>query len=97
MVQAVVEYGGKRVRGSDLITPADAVTITKQFFKGLKVNTPRPRWQPQISKCSDLSKYLWIPEDLTVLEPGIQINNNKKILHSLGKVNAPRIFTLNTT
>lgn len=37
MVQAVVEYGGKRVRGSDLITPTDAVAITKQFFKGLKV------------------------------------------------------------
>uniref|UniRef100_A0A3Q2YPL7 Vacuolar protein sorting-associated protein 45 n=1 Tax=Hippocampus comes TaxID=109280 RepID=A0A3Q2YPL7_HIPCM len=36
MVQCVVEYGGKRVRGSDLITPTDAVAITKQFFKGLK-------------------------------------------------------------
>uniref|UniRef100_A0A8P4KMR9 Vacuolar protein sorting-associated protein 45 n=1 Tax=Dicentrarchus labrax TaxID=13489 RepID=A0A8P4KMR9_DICLA len=35
MVKAVVEYGGKRVRGSDLITPTDAVAITKQFFKGL--------------------------------------------------------------
>uniref|UniRef100_A0A8C7ZBV9 Vacuolar protein sorting-associated protein 45 n=1 Tax=Oryzias sinensis TaxID=183150 RepID=A0A8C7ZBV9_9TELE len=29
-------YGGKRIRGSDLITPTDAVSITKQFFKGLK-------------------------------------------------------------
>lgn len=37
MVQCVVEYGGKRVRGSDLVTPTDAVAITKQFFKGLKV------------------------------------------------------------
>lgn len=36
-VQCVVEYGGKRVRGSDLIAPTDAVAITKQFFKGLKV------------------------------------------------------------
>uniref|UniRef100_A0A3Q3BKH7 Vacuolar protein sorting-associated protein 45 n=1 Tax=Haplochromis burtoni TaxID=8153 RepID=A0A3Q3BKH7_HAPBU len=36
MVQAAVEYGGKRIRGSDLITPTDAVSITKQFFKGLK-------------------------------------------------------------
>ncbi|KAG9334698.1 hypothetical protein JZ751_007233 [Albula glossodonta] len=36
MVQSMVEYGGKRVRGSDLITPTDAVAITKQFFKGLK-------------------------------------------------------------
>uniref|UniRef100_A0A8C1PC74 Vacuolar protein sorting-associated protein 45 n=1 Tax=Cyprinus carpio TaxID=7962 RepID=A0A8C1PC74_CYPCA len=32
----VVEYGGKRIRGSDLIAPTDAVAITKQFFKGLK-------------------------------------------------------------
>lgn len=39
MVQAAVEYGGKRIRGSDLITPTDAVSITKQFFKGLKVQT----------------------------------------------------------
>jgi len=38
MVQAMVEYGGKRVRGSDLIAPTDAVAITKQFFKGLKVD-----------------------------------------------------------
>uniref|UniRef100_A0A4W6DSP7 Vacuolar protein sorting-associated protein 45 n=1 Tax=Lates calcarifer TaxID=8187 RepID=A0A4W6DSP7_LATCA len=36
MVQSVVEYGGKRVRGSDLIALTDAVAITKQFFKGLK-------------------------------------------------------------
>ncbi|XP_077362359.1 vacuolar protein sorting-associated protein 45 [Festucalex cinctus] len=36
MVECVVEYGGKRVRGSDLMTPTDAVAITKQFFKGLK-------------------------------------------------------------
>lgn len=36
MVHSMVEYGGKRVRGSDLITPTDAVAITKQFFKGLK-------------------------------------------------------------
>ncbi|XP_078124100.1 vacuolar protein sorting-associated protein 45 [Sander vitreus] len=36
MVKSVVEYGGKRVRGSDLIEATDAVAITKQFFKGLK-------------------------------------------------------------
>ncbi|KAE8588168.1 hypothetical protein XENTR_v10022376 [Xenopus tropicalis] len=36
LVSAVVEYGGKRVRGSDLFSPKDAVAITKQFFKGLK-------------------------------------------------------------
>lgn len=36
-MSAVVEYGGKRVRGSDLFSPKDAVAITKQFLKGLKV------------------------------------------------------------
>uniref|UniRef100_A0A3B1K4T9 Vacuolar protein sorting 45 homolog n=1 Tax=Astyanax mexicanus TaxID=7994 RepID=A0A3B1K4T9_ASTMX len=36
MVQAMIDYGGKRVRGTDLITATDAVAITKQFFKGLK-------------------------------------------------------------
>lgn len=38
MVTSMVEYGGKRVRGSDLVNPQDAVAITKQFFKGLKVH-----------------------------------------------------------
>ncbi|KAK1876129.1 Vacuolar protein sorting-associated protein 45 [Dissostichus eleginoides] len=33
MVKAVVEYGGKRVRGSDLIAPSDAVAITKHFLE----------------------------------------------------------------
>ncbi|XP_049472357.1 vacuolar protein sorting-associated protein 45 isoform X3 [Panthera uncia] len=36
LVSAIVEYGGKRVRGSDLFSPKDAVAITKQFLKGLK-------------------------------------------------------------
>lgn len=36
-MSAIVEYGGKRVRGSDLFSPKDAVAITKQFLKGLKV------------------------------------------------------------
>ena len=36
-MSTVVEYGGKRVRGSDLFSPKDAVAITKQFLKGLKV------------------------------------------------------------
>ncbi|XP_020653920.2 vacuolar protein sorting-associated protein 45 isoform X1 [Pogona vitticeps] len=36
LVSAVVEYGGKRVRGSDLFSSTDAVAITKQFLKGLK-------------------------------------------------------------
>lgn len=37
LVSAVIEYGGKRVRGSDLFNSKDAVAITKQFLKGLKV------------------------------------------------------------
>ncbi|XP_075049463.1 vacuolar protein sorting-associated protein 45 [Mixophyes fleayi] len=36
LVSAVVEFGGKRIRSSDLFSPKDAVSITKQFFKGLK-------------------------------------------------------------
>ncbi|XP_060676539.1 vacuolar protein sorting-associated protein 45 [Hemiscyllium ocellatum] len=36
LVSVVVEYAGKRIRGSDLVTTKDAVAITKQFFKGLK-------------------------------------------------------------
>uniref|UniRef100_A0A8C6NZI9 Vacuolar protein sorting-associated protein 45 n=1 Tax=Nothobranchius furzeri TaxID=105023 RepID=A0A8C6NZI9_NOTFU len=36
VIPSVVEYGGKRIRGSDLISPTDAVAITKQFFKGFK-------------------------------------------------------------
>ncbi|XP_044127809.1 vacuolar protein sorting-associated protein 45 [Bufo gargarizans] len=36
LVSSVVEFGGKRIRGSDLFSPKDAVAITKQFFKGLK-------------------------------------------------------------
>ncbi|XP_068109331.1 vacuolar protein sorting-associated protein 45 [Hyperolius riggenbachi] len=36
LVSAVVEFGGKRVRDSELFSPKDAVAITKQFFKGLK-------------------------------------------------------------
>ncbi|KAM9000350.1 vacuolar protein sorting-associated protein 45 isoform 2-T2 [Sarcophilus harrisii] len=36
LVPALVEYGGKRARGSDLFSPKDAVAITKQFLKGLK-------------------------------------------------------------
>ncbi|KAF3822723.1 hypothetical protein GH733_008097 [Mirounga leonina] len=36
LVSAIVEYGGKRVRGSDLFSPKDSVAITKQFLKGSK-------------------------------------------------------------
>uniref|UniRef100_A0A8C6F741 Vacuolar protein sorting 45 homolog n=1 Tax=Monodon monoceros TaxID=40151 RepID=A0A8C6F741_MONMO len=36
LVSTVVEYGGRRVRGSDLFSPKDTVAITKHFLKGLK-------------------------------------------------------------
>lgn len=52
MVKAVVEYGGKRVRGSDLITATDAVAITKQFFKGLSVRArTHTHTPPDLSAC----------------------------------------------
>lgn len=54
MVQSMVEYGGKRVRGSDLITPTDAVAITKQFFKGLKgVENVYTQHQPLLQETLD--------------------------------------------
>uniref|UniRef100_A0AAY4CU51 Vacuolar protein sorting-associated protein 45 n=1 Tax=Denticeps clupeoides TaxID=299321 RepID=A0AAY4CU51_9TELE len=54
MVQSMVEYGGKRVRGSDLITPTDAVAITKQFFKGLKgVENVYAQHQPLLHETLD--------------------------------------------
>ncbi|XP_015230491.1 PREDICTED: vacuolar protein sorting-associated protein 45 isoform X1 [Cyprinodon variegatus] len=54
MVQSVVEYGGKRIRGSDLITPTDAVAITKQFFKGLKgVENVYTQHQPLLHETLD--------------------------------------------
>uniref|UniRef100_K1PGB5 Vacuolar protein sorting-associated protein 45 n=1 Tax=Magallana gigas TaxID=29159 RepID=K1PGB5_MAGGI len=36
LVPAVLEYGGRKARGSDLFGNQDAVAITKKFFKGLK-------------------------------------------------------------
>uniref|UniRef100_A0A8C9WLU0 Vacuolar protein sorting-associated protein 45 n=1 Tax=Scleropages formosus TaxID=113540 RepID=A0A8C9WLU0_SCLFO len=54
MVHSMVEYGGKRVRGSDLITPTDAVAITKQFFKGLKgVENVYAQHQPLLHETLD--------------------------------------------
>ncbi|KAJ8383380.1 hypothetical protein AAFF_G00220800 [Aldrovandia affinis] len=54
MVQSMVEYGGKRVRGSDLVTPTDAVAITKQFFKGLKgVENVYTQHQPLLQETLD--------------------------------------------
>ncbi|CAJ0934890.1 unnamed protein product [Ranitomeya imitator] len=49
LVPSVVEFGGKRVRGSDLFSPKDAVAITKQFFKGLKVSD---LWLEDVDKLS---------------------------------------------
>ncbi|KAI8793205.1 vacuolar protein sorting-associated protein 45 [Biomphalaria glabrata] len=36
MVQAILDYGGKKGRGSDLFGNQDAVAITKRLLKGLK-------------------------------------------------------------
>ncbi|KAK2518147.1 Vps45 [Columba guinea] len=54
LVSAVVEYGGKRVRGSDLFSPKDAVAITKQFLKGLKgVENVYTQHQPLLHETLD--------------------------------------------
>nr|XP_033779373.1 vacuolar protein sorting-associated protein 45 [Geotrypetes seraphini] len=54
LVSAVVEYGGKRIRGSDLFSPKDAVAITKQFFKGLKgVENVYTQHQPLLQETLD--------------------------------------------
>ncbi|TNM92675.1 hypothetical protein fugu_018077 [Takifugu bimaculatus] len=54
MVKSVVEYGGKRVRGSDLITATDAVAITKQFFKGFSgVENVYTQHQPLLNDTLD--------------------------------------------
>ncbi|XP_029436593.1 vacuolar protein sorting-associated protein 45 [Rhinatrema bivittatum] len=54
LVSAVVEYGGKRVRGSELFSPKDAVAITKQFFKGLKgVENVYTQHQPLLQEILD--------------------------------------------
>ncbi|NXI44583.1 VPS45 protein, partial [Galbula dea] len=54
LVSAVLEYGGKRVRGSDLFSPKDAVAITKQFLKGLKgVENVYTQHQPLLQETLD--------------------------------------------
>ncbi|XP_030320837.1 vacuolar protein sorting-associated protein 45 isoform X2 [Calypte anna] len=54
LVAAVVEYGGKRVRGSELFSPKDAVAITKQFLKGLKgVENVYTQHQPLLQETLD--------------------------------------------
>lgn len=37
MVQAMLDYGGRKARGSDLFGNQDPVAITKRLLKGLKV------------------------------------------------------------
>ena len=37
MVQAILDYGGRKARGSDLFGNQDPVAITKRLLKGLKV------------------------------------------------------------
>ena len=37
MVTAVLEYGGHKVRGSELFETDTPIAMTKKFFKGLKV------------------------------------------------------------
>ncbi|NXG03477.1 VPS45 protein, partial [Sakesphorus luctuosus] len=54
LVAAVVEYGGKRARGSDLFGPKDAVAITKQFLKGLKgIENVYTQHQPLLQETLD--------------------------------------------
>ncbi|XP_078527514.1 vacuolar protein sorting-associated protein 45 [Lissotriton helveticus] len=54
LISAVVDYGGKRSRGSDLFSPKDAVAITKQFFKGLKgVENVYTQHQPLLQETLD--------------------------------------------
>lgn len=53
-MSAVLEYGGKRVRGSDLFSPKDAVAITKQFLKGLKgIENVYTQHQPLLQETLD--------------------------------------------
>ncbi|XP_077175410.1 vacuolar protein sorting-associated protein 45 [Paroedura picta] len=54
LVSAVIDYGGKRVRASDLFSPKDAVAITKQFLKGLKgVENVYTQHQPLLHETLD--------------------------------------------
>ena len=38
LVSAIIEYGGRKSRGSDLFGSTDPVAFTKRFLKGLKVS-----------------------------------------------------------
>lgn len=37
MVHAVIEFGGTKVRGTDLFGSETPIAMTKKFLKGLKV------------------------------------------------------------
>ena len=37
MVHGILEYGGQKVRTSDLFDTETPIAMTKKFFKGLKV------------------------------------------------------------
>ena len=39
MVSAVLEYGGQKVRTTDLLESQTPITITKKFLRGLKVSS----------------------------------------------------------
>ena len=39
MVYAVLDYGGQKVRGSDLFGNETPIAMTKKFLKGLKVGS----------------------------------------------------------
>ena len=41
MVPAVLEYGGQKVRGSDLFETETPIAMTKKFLKGLKVSSAK--------------------------------------------------------
>ncbi|KAL5004132.1 hypothetical protein ScPMuIL_017588 [Solemya velum] len=54
MVHAVLEYGGKKTRGTDLFRDGDPVAITKRFLKGLKgVENVYTQHQPLLNTVLD--------------------------------------------
>lgn len=87
LVSAVVEYGGKRVRGSDLFSPKDAVAITKQFLKGLKV----PRFHGETGTDSKLQPRggAGLAGMLSVASgPDCTENNRSELLESFSILNS---------
>lgn len=98
-MSAVVEYGGKRVRGSDLFSPKDAVAITKQFLKGLKVpscpgemGTDRTKTAAQRSKAGRNAGGCWLRTGISqramASGPDSIENNRSELLESLSIPNS---------